>query len=123
MSNKNKLIHLISKALLSLFMLGQVGAYFVKHTEVAEAFERLGFPVYLIYPIAIAKVFGVATIWFLKNKAIVHWAYAGFFFNFVIALSAHLVHQDGDYGGVIVALTLLLVSYFSGKGMVDSLHH
>ena len=78
---------------------------------VSVTFTRLGFPTYIIYPLAIAKILGLIAIWSRKSKMLKEWAYAGFFFDFVLALSAHLVVKDGEWIPAFVALILLSISY------------
>ena len=111
----NKIIYWLATGLLSVMMLMSVGMYFFNHAEVSETFAKLGFPTYIIYPLAIAKLLGLVAIWTNKIKALKDWAYAGFFFNFILALSAHVMIKDGDHMGAIIALVLLLVSYWYSK--------
>ena len=108
-----KWIFRISTSLLSLLMLLSAGMYFFNYEEISGIFEELHYPTYLIYPLAIAKLLGIVTLWTFPRKALQEWAYAGFFFDFVLALTAHLVVQDGEFGGAVVALLLLFISYFN----------
>lgn len=110
MERRNKLIYWISTGLLSAFMLFNVLAYLLQHSAVTETFTGLGYPAYLIYPLALSKLLGVIAILSRKSKLLKEWAYAGFFFNFLIALSAHLNTGDGLVMISVVALILLLVS-------------
>lgn len=112
-----KLIYFISTGLLTLMMLGSAGMYIVKHGEVSAIFESLGHPSYLVYPLAIAKILGLIAIWTNKSNALKEWAYAGFFFDFILATAAHLSVGDGEHFGALMALVVLLVSYTFGKRM------
>ncbi|NOU61772.1 DoxX family protein [Marinifilum caeruleilacunae] len=112
---KFKIINWISTGLLTTMMLMSVVLYFTEHSEMVKGFELYGYPSYIIYPLAIAKIFGLLAIWFCKNKVIKEWAYAGFFFNFVLAFLAHFMIGDGEFGGAIVAILLLAASYFTMK--------
>ena len=89
--------------------------YLFNNAMVAEEFTNLGFPTYIIYPLATAKILGLLALWFSKSSTLKEWAYAGFFFNVILALSAHLAISDGGFGGAAVALVLLFVSYFTWK--------
>lgn len=117
MKNRNKIIFWISTGLLSAQMLLAAGMYIFNHAAIQEAFTSLGFPTYLIYPMAASKILGVLVLWFSPSEPLREWAYAGFFFNFLLAAGAHLNVGDGEAGGAIIALVLLLTSYFSGKAM------
>ena len=111
--NRNKLIFWISTGLLSLMMLGSAGMYFFNHAEVAKVFTSLGFPTFIIYPLAIAKILGLLAIWFGRSQKLKEWAYAGFFYDFTLALVAHLMVNDGQFGGAAMALVLLAASYYT----------
>jgi hypothetical protein len=96
-------------------MLMSAGMYIFNNTAINEAFINLGYPTYIIYPLAIAKIIGLIAILTNKSKAIKEWAYAGFFFDFVLAAAAHISVNDGEEAGAFVALVLLIVSYFFGR--------
>lgn len=96
------------------------GIYIFNNAFVTNAFIRLGFPTYLIYPIAFVKVAGIATILFGKNKIIREWTYAGFFYLFLLALIAHIIVADGQFGGALVALLSVTISYFTRKKLAKN---
>lgn len=113
-SGKRNIPYLVSTALLSAMMLVSAVLYFANHAHVAEEFGSLGFPTYIIYPLAIAKVLGVIAIWNRGFPTLRGLAYAGFFYDFILAASGHLMAGDDDFAGPLVALVLLGVSYFTG---------
>ncbi|MEX0275244.1 MAG: DoxX family protein [Flavobacteriaceae bacterium] len=115
--NTNQIIYWVATGLLSVLMLFSAGMYFFKHGMVRETFMDLGYPTYIIYPLAILKIAGLVVIWSKKFKALKEWAYAGFFFDFVLALAAHLMVNDGEYLPALLAMVLLMVSYGYGKKM------
>ena len=86
--------------------------YFVYYDELVVYFERYGYPTYLIYPLAGAKIIGSFVILKSKNRLLVDFTYAGFFFNFVLAFFAHLMAKEIDPFPTI-SLVLLLTSYFT----------
>lgn len=98
--------------LLSLLLLyAAIGNYFLNTAAIKQAFETLGYPTYLVIPLGIAKICGVAVLLVRFDKALIEWAYAGFFFNFILAASAHLNAGDGQAAGSFMALALLIASY------------
>jgi hypothetical protein len=111
----NRIIYYISTGLLSLFMLGAAGMYIFNHAEVAKIVASLGYPTYIIYPLAIAKILGIIAILSNYSKTLKEWAYAGFFFDFILALSAHLNAGDGGWAASVVALILLMIAYIFYK--------
>ncbi|MGK0175882.1 MAG: hypothetical protein ACI9AT_002269 [Ulvibacter sp.] len=112
---KFKIIHYVSTGLLSALMLFSASMYFFNNADVQMAFTTLGFPTYIIYPLAIAKLLGLVAIWTKKYKSLTEWAYAGFFFNSILAFSAHYMVGDGDFPGALMALAFVLVSYYTYK--------
>jgi hypothetical protein len=110
-----KIIYWIVTALLSLLVLFSAGMYFFNHAEIVNAFTNLGFPTYIIYPLATLKILGLTVILGNLGGNLKQWAYAGFFFNFVLAFFAHLMVGDGEQFGALMAVVLLLASYFLGK--------
>ena len=110
-----RIIFYIATGLLSLLMIFSASMYFLNHEMVSATFERLGYPTYIIYPLAIAKILGLAAIWTNKSNMLKEWAYAGFFFDFVLAFSAHIATNDGAFAPALVAIILLFTSYFTEK--------
>ena len=115
MESNMKVIYWITTGLLSALMLMSAGMYIFNHEFVSETFSRLGYPTYLIYPLAIAKVLGIIAILTRKSVFLKKLAYAGFFYNFILALSAHIMVNDGEFIPAAVAIALLIGSYIFGK--------
>ena len=67
---------------------------------------------YIIYPLAIAKLLGLVAILSRKSELLKEWAYAGFFYNVVLAFFAHVMINDNQQWGALAAMVLLLTSYF-----------
>lgn len=112
---RNKIIFYIATGLLTALMLFSVSMYFFKHEDVAKMFTNFGYPTYIIYPYAVAKLLGLFAIWNPNFKVIKEWAYAGFFFAFILAFFAHYMIGDGEQTGALVAMILLIVSYIFNK--------
>lgn len=110
--NKIKIGYYVVTGLLSLMLLYSViGMYFLQTEMVQGFFQALGYPSYLVIPLGVLKLAGVATLLSRFNPRVVEWAYAGFAINFSLAASAHLSVGDGEAGGAIGALVLLVTSY------------
>ncbi len=110
MENKNRIIYLVSTGLLTALMLMSAGMYIFNYEMVRETFTTLGYPTYIIYPLALAKILGLVAIWTRKSPLLKEWAYAGFFFDFVLAAAAHISIGDGEYAPALVAIVLLVIS-------------
>lgn len=109
---REKIFYFVATGLLSLFMVFSVSNYIFNNEMIRAAFEGFGYPSYIIYPLAAAKMAGLIAVWGRFRPALTEWAYAGFFFNFVLAFFAHLMIGDGQQYGALVALILLFTSYF-----------
>jgi hypothetical protein len=110
-----KIIYYVSTGLLTLLLLFSAGMYFFNHDEIAGVFTNFGYPTYIIYPYATAKILGLLAIWIVGNKTLKEWAYAGFFFAFIFAFFAHVMIGDGEQMGAAIAMVLLVVSYIYNK--------
>lgn len=120
MEKRDKLIYWISTSLLAIMMLMSSSLYIFKNQMVRDTFETLGYPSYLIYPLAIAKILGLVAIITKKSSLLKGLAYAGFFFDFLLSLAAHLSVGDGDFIGAIIGLVLLTISYMYERKLYAS---
>jgi len=111
----NKISYYAATGLLSVLMLFSIYMYVFDHDAVKVMFEGFGYPTYIIYPYAALKFLGVFAIWNPKFRLIKEWAYAGFFFAFILAFFAHYMIGDGSEAGALMALVLLMVSYYFNK--------
>lgn len=116
----NKIVYWGATGLLSALMIMSATMYFVKYDEIILTFGNLGFPSWIVYPLAIAKLLGLVAIITKKSEMLKEWAYAGFFFNFILAFSAHISINDGEFAGALIALILLALSYIFEKKMNSS---
>ena len=62
-----------------------------------EVMNHLGYPVYSMVIIGIAKILGGLAILQNKYKAIKEWAYAGFAFNFICAFASRAAVGDAVF--------------------------
>lgn len=83
--------------------------------QAIEVFERLGYPLYLLPFIGVAKLLGVAAILFRVPLRVKEWAYAGFAFDSVGALYSHLFVGDSfsQWWGALLGCVLVAAAYSS----------
>ncbi|MEM9647763.1 MAG: DoxX family protein [Bacteroidota bacterium] len=110
-----KIAFWLSTSLLTALMIFSVYNYFFNNEAIRGFFEAMGYPTYLIYPLAIAKILGLIAVWGSFSKMLKEWAYAGFFFNTVLAFFAHYMISDGQHIGALLGVIFVLTSYFTGK--------
>ena len=82
--------------------------------QVAEAFAHLGFPDYFRIELSLAKLLGVIVLLAPVAPRLKEWAYAGFAFDIISAIIAHLAVGDGPdaWGWAIGTGVLWALSYF-----------
>lgn len=106
-----RLIYLIATILASLIFLFSASMYLLNYPMIEQAFEALGFPTWLIYPLAFAKIAGVLALWVQAVPMwIREWAYAGLCYDALLALTAHLMVGDGGHWIALIALVATFAS-------------
>lgn len=105
----------LATGILTAIMLFSVFNYFTNYDVIAGFFEHYSYPTYLVYPLAIAKILGLVAIWGNFSSWLKEWAYAGFFFDTVLAFFAHYITDGEGYLFALIALIATLLSYFTGK--------
>lgn len=82
-----------------------------------EVLKHLGYPIYLLIIVGIAKLLGAISILQNKYTAIKEWAYAGFAINFVGAFASMAFVGDGVSLLIppLVALVMMFIPYILWK--------
>ena len=106
-----KIVFWVATGLLSALLLFSVSNYILQNEMINQAFEGFGYPTYMVYPLAILKIIGVAVLLAPGLETLKEWAYAAFTINFFLAFFAHYAISDGQWTGAVIALVLLFVSY------------
>jgi len=81
----NKVLYWICTILLCILMVYSAFMYFTKTEMVKAFFENFNYPTYIVIPLAILKILGVIMILWRKIAWLTEWAYAGFFFDLILA--------------------------------------
>lgn len=112
----NRIIYWVATGLLCALMTVSASGGLISTATVAEAYGKLGFPAFIVLPLSIAKILGVVAILTNRSQILKEWAYAGIFFDLLLAFGAHINAGDSDWGGAAVGMVLLVVSrYFSSS--------
>ena len=101
---------------LLVFLPATAGAFVEAFTHGPASIVRimiaLGYPLYLMKILGVAKIFGGIAILTGKLPRMKEWAYAGFAFDFLGATASHLITGDVAYALFpFVFFLVLLVSY------------
>jgi len=110
-----KTIYWIATGLLSALFLYSAFLFLTDTLVIQGHYQDYQYPSYLVVPMAIAKIFAIAVILLRKPKWVMEWAYAGLFFDLVLASFAHYRLGDSSLTITLLGILFLLVSYFFGK--------
>ncbi|HBC02734.1 MAG TPA: DoxX family protein [Aequorivita sp.] len=110
-----KTIYWIATGLLSVLFLYSAFMYLTDTAVIEGYYQDYQYPTYLVIPMALAKILAIVFILFRKPKWVMEWAYAGLFFDMVLACFAHYRLNDPDITLPLLGILFLLVSYFFGK--------
>ena len=114
-----KVIYWLATTVLCGIMLFSAQMYF-RNTEMVKGFfESFNYPTYFVIPLAVLKVLGVIMILWRKSQWLTEWAYAGFFFDLILAYMAHYQVNDGQETFALLGLIAIFPSYFLGKYIRD----
>lgn len=111
-----KIIYIISTALVSLGLL--LGSYseLIQNSVSVELMNHLGYPLYLLYIIGVAKFLAVIGILQKFSSTLREWAYAGIVIDLVGAIASHIFVGDG-ISVYISAIVFLAITFLSYAGM------
>ena len=107
----NRIIYHVSTTLLCLLFFAGAMMYLFNYERAHGFFVSLGFPTWIIYPLAAAKILGAITVLTRFSSFLKELAYAGFLYDALLAFAAHWMVRDGEYVFCIVALVLTIVSW------------
>lgn len=91
----NKIIYWTRQGIFSAFMLMSAYMYLSHNAKIVDAYKEIGFPLFFANILGTAKLLGVIGLvqpYFPKLK---EWAYAGFTFVLIGAVSTHIITATG----------------------------
>lgn len=117
---KNKTIYWIVTGILSFLFVSGAMMYIFNYERASGFFISLGFPTWIIYPLAALKILGPIAILTKKSNFLKELAYAGFMFDAILALAAHLMVRDGEYLFALLAITFTILSWIYDRKVFGS---
>lgn len=112
-----KIAYWVTTGLFALAMTGSAVAYLSRSPQLVEGFQHLGYPLYLLVILGVAKLLGAGALLLPRSGPvwgrIKEWAYAGFSFNLLGAAASHAFSGDPlpQVISPLVFLLLLAASY------------
>ncbi|MEM9363009.1 MAG: DoxX family protein [Bacteroidota bacterium] len=107
----NKIIYWIATGIVCFVFFTGGLMYFFNYDYAHSFFVNLGFPTWIIYPLGILKILGPVAILSRKSPFLKELAYAGFLYDAILAVTAHLMVGDGYIYHGIAAIILTIVSW------------
>jgi len=104
---QDSILFWVFTAIMSLVFLFSATMYLTQYDMVVGFYEHLGFPTWMIYPSAIAKLLAIVAIVTNLSTLLKEWAYAGLFFDAAMAIAAHSMAGDGLEGSVMAIVALI----------------
>jgi hypothetical protein len=112
---KTKILYLVFTSLFAIMMFGSaIPDVFSNEIAIKGMHTDLGYPLYFIPFIGVAKVLGVIAILIPGYQRIKEWAYAGLFFD-LIGATYSIIASGGNasqWGFMIMPIALGALSYF-----------
>ncbi|MGJ8739029.1 DoxX family protein [Zobellia laminariae] len=118
---KDKTVYWLSTTLLCLLFIMGAMMYIFNYPRAESFFINLGFPTWIIYPLATLKIIAPIVILVRKSLFLKELAYAGFVFDALLALVAHLMVRDGEYLFAILALFFTVISWIYDRKVFGKL--
>lgn len=115
-SKRDRIIFWVCTGLFSAFMLSSAIPNIMSAQEWIDIFNMLGYPLYMLPFIGMAKLLGVIAILVPGFPRIKEWAYAGLFFDLTGAVYSAL-----SVGGYNPQMLVMLVPY--GLGALSYIYH
>lgn len=113
---KRRIYFWIPSILLAAMTAMSTYVYFSDVNNMMANYQALGYPDYLVYFNGIAKILGIGAILTpAASKTLKEWAYAGLCYVYILGGLAHVMINDGQQIGAIIALVLLSLSYWQWK--------
>ena len=112
MIKRNKIIYWIATIWLALGMLSTGIVQLLKVKKDVELTTSLGYPVYFVTLLGIAKILGVIALLIPKFPLLKEWAYAGFFFMMSGAIFTHIA-AGNSISEIFPSLLLLILTVVS----------
>ena len=108
-TKRDTLLFWIFTALFCAFMLTSTIPNILSAPEWVDVFNQLGYPLYMLPAIGVAKLLGIIALLVPSFPRIKEWAYAGFFFDLTGAVYSGLA-----VGGFNPLMLVMLVPYMLG---------
>jgi hypothetical protein len=116
---RDKIVYWITTGTVAAMMFLSAYMYLTHNPELVSGFKALGFPLYFVTILGVAKLLGAIVLVAPAGRILKEWAYAGFIFIFIGATWTHLVTRT-PFIMPLILLGILGVSYWFWTRVVRS---
>lgn len=112
-----RIVYWIATLAFALPQLWSAIQYLTEAPPMVKTITGLGYPIYFMKGLAIAKILGLAAIFVGRFPVLKEWAYAGFTFEVIAAIVSHFMSGDSMLIAAVpfAFLVVQLVSYFAWR--------
>jgi hypothetical protein len=104
-------LYWLAIGLFTLLFVSSVVLTFSDLEESYRVYARLGFPMWSVFFNGAGKVLGLAAILHNKSRTLKNFAFAGFLYNLLLALFAHIAQQEIDVLLAVFGLVLWVFAF------------
>jgi uncharacterized membrane protein YphA (DoxX/SURF4 family) len=117
-----RIVHWVTTVAFVAPMVWSAIQYFTLAPKMVATMTHLGYPLYFLKILGVAKVLGAAALLFPRAPRLKEWAYAGFTFDVIGAAISHLAVGDGAAVAAVPIgfLALLAASYVTWRKLEGS---
>jgi len=113
---KARILAAVSTGVFSALMTVSGVLYLVRPPFIVAPLQLLGYPVYFLKLLGVAKLLGVVGLLQTRRPTLREWAYAGFTFDLLAAVYSHFATGTvQQIPAAVVALSMLVTSYLSRR--------
>ncbi len=114
-SRTEKTLYWLSPSLVLLLMSWSIVLYHIRHEVMSGFFTELGYPSYIVYPLAYLKLAAVIVIISNRYNDLKDMAYAAYFINQILATAGHLSVGHEPYHAYVGLIALPISYIYSNK--------
>lgn len=109
-----KSIYWVSTGIVLFLLTWAAISYHVIYETQSDFFTKLGYPTYLVYPLAYLKILAILVVVSHRYNDLRDMVYAAYFFNMAMALVGHIMYGD-FYIHALIGIVVLPISYLLGN--------
>jgi uncharacterized membrane protein YhaH (DUF805 family) len=115
MQRTERIIYWLATLIMFAIMGMAIIGYHLSYATFAGFYEKFGYPVYIIYPLAYLKLAALLVILTNKYRNLKDIAYGAYFINMLLATAAHLAAGEQPIHAYIGIVAIIISYVFSNR--------